>query len=320
MRNIFFKAINRIGVSSVLRWSKGESVTVLSLHRVSEERHSFFDPINPQTFEALVEYYCKHYHVTSFKDIAQRSRKPKLILSFDDGYYDFIEYAVPVLKKYGLPSNHNLVNACLNNNAVIWTQKLNDIFIHLKNNNITENRLIEKTGIKYNHNWTQYYLSFFHKLLTLPTAEKDQILEQLATEYNVRPVYRMMNWEDAKNCIEKYDVEIGCHTYHHPSLFSITTQQELEMEIGNSINELEDKLAVKIDILALPNGQFNNNVVAYSKTKAIKYLLLSDDKANPVKNLNNDFNLISRINMVNENIDEAILRTELFHPKIRKII
>lgn len=318
MRNKIFKIANKIGIPYFLKKIKGGGVTVLSLHRISTERDFFFDPIDPKTFENLIQYCIRNYDIVSFSDIGKKTKKQKLILSFDDGYYDFVEYAIPILTKYNLPSNHNLINSCLNNNAVIWTQKLNAIFNFLRDNSITNDEIIDKSVGKYINNWTTYYISFFQGLLKLNSGERNSILETLTAKYNVQSSYRMMNWEDAKQCIEKFNVEIGCHTYNHESLFILNKENELDLEIGKSIEEMEENLNRKINILALPNGQFNDNVLKYAKNKGIKYTLLVDNKVMPQNKLNNDFNLISRINIVNESIDEVILRTELFHSKIRK--
>ena len=92
-----------------------------------------------------------------FSEIDKNTKKPKLIFSFDDGYYDFIEYALPVLTKYGLRCNHNVVNSCLNDNHVIWTQKLNDVFNHLKNNQLTSVPVLDEMDISFKDNWLMYY-------------------------------------------------------------------------------------------------------------------------------------------------------------------
>jgi peptidoglycan/xylan/chitin deacetylase (PgdA/CDA1 family) len=318
LRDIIFKIAGKIGVSYLLKKLKGQSITVLSLHRISEDRDFFFDPINPKTFEVFIQYCIKNYEIISFSEINKKTDKPKLILSFDDGYYDFIEHVIPILAKYNLPSNLNLVNSCLNNNDVIWTQKLNDIFCYLKTNGIIEDEIIDKIGSPYKHNWYLYYSFFFQALLKLKFNDRNFILNTLAEKYNIISKHRMMNWEEAKLCSEKFNVEIGCHTYNHNSLLGINNNTELELEIGESIKEMEQKLHKKIEILALPNGQYNEKVLNYSKKINIKYLLLVDNKANSQKLINNRFNLISRINLVNENIDEMILRSELFHAKIRK--
>lgn len=320
VRNKIFHITNRIGIPTLLRNFKGESVTVLSLHRVSEERDFFFDPIDPKTFKKLIEYCLKNYEIISFSTINKKTNKPKLILSFDDGYYDFMEYVIPVLKNYGLPCNHNLVNSCLNNNTVIWTQKLNDIFSFLKDNSIINDEIINTTGTNYSDNWYSYNNSCYKAMLKLNFYERNLILKNLANKYNIHSKYRMMNWEDVKLCLEKHDVEIGCHTYNHDSLFTLNSKAELDIEIGKSIDEMENNLNAKINVLALPNGQYNENVIDYARKKNIEYLLLVDDKINLNNKLNSEFNLISRINLINENINEMILRTELFHTKLRKFI
>ena len=157
MRDLFFKKLYNLGVCSLLRMSKKNSITVLSLHRISEERDFFFNPIKPSTFVKLLEYCCKYYEITTFEDVHKPSAKAKLILSFDDGYYDFIEFAMPIMKKMGIPSNHNIVNSCANSNEVIWTQKLNDVFNFMKINDITNDNII-KTTSTFQGNWMQYYL------------------------------------------------------------------------------------------------------------------------------------------------------------------
>src|SRR5689334_14309883 len=116
-------------LSALFRRLKGQnSLTVLSLHRISPDIDFFWQPIHPDTFDQLLKYVKKHYEVICFRDLnslPKTNARPYLILSFDDGYYDYIEYALPLLKKNNLPSNHNLVVSCLESNQLIWTQRLN---------------------------------------------------------------------------------------------------------------------------------------------------------------------------------------------------
>lgn len=121
MRDALLHLIYRLGIPSLLRLKKNGFLTVLCLHRISDERDFFFNPIQVKTFELLINYLSKYYTIIPFFDAEKKTLKPKLILSFDDGYYDFIEHAMPILKKKGLPANHNIVNDCVNNNATIWT-------------------------------------------------------------------------------------------------------------------------------------------------------------------------------------------------------
>jgi hypothetical protein len=55
------------------------------------------------------------------------------------------------------------------------------------------------------------------------------------------------------------------------------------------------------------------------KHKNIKYTLLVDDKTTDLKNISDSGNLISRINLINESKEEMLLRTELFHAKLKQL-
>lgn len=308
--------LHQMGASRVLRNMKGESVTIVSLHRISNEQDYFFDPIKPEVFEELLKYCLQHYHITTFEKIEEWSAKPKLILSFDDGYYDFIEYALPVISKYGVPCNHNLVNACLNKGQIIWTQRMNDVFNHLKSNYITHDELVEKYGSRFNGNWWAYYINFFYKMLSLGKEERNAVINALTKKYDIRKTYRMMTWDDVKYCVENFNVEIGCHTYNHESLNSLVEKQELDNEVGLALREMREKLNLPINILSLPNGQFNETVIEYAKQAGVKYLLLVNGEINKMKSLKSDFNMINRINLINEDMKQIILRIELFHTKL----
>lgn len=322
LREQLFSFINSSGFTSLLRRAKKDTVTVLSLHRVSEETDYFFDPIKPDIFEKLIQYCVKEYDIIPFRDLQKKTKKPKLIISFDDGYLDFMEHAVPILRKYCLPSNHNLVNVCLNSGEVIWTQKINYIFNFLRDNKITDDKYISLYGSTFqesNKNWKKYLNSFYRYLLSVDMLNKQNIIKDLVTAYGIQLAYKMMNWEDAKNCTDKYDVEIGSHTYNHETITSID-KSLYNLEIKDSITELELKLNKKIEIFAFPNGQYNEQSVEYCQSIGLKHLLLINDKVNPSQNINKDFNLINRVYLINESRNEAILRIELFHQNIRKFL
>lgn len=318
MKDKLLKVVSKTGTPAILRNLKGESVTVLCLHRISEEEDYFFNPIRPKTFEKLVQYCIKHYDVVTFSEIDSNTTKRKLILSFDDGYYDFIENVVPILDKYEIGCNHNYINSCINNNEVIWTQKLNDAFNHLKNNEITNDPSITAIGASYSSDWFEYYMHVFNFLLSSESSIRNDFIDQLLNAYNLTPSYRMMNWDEIIDCRNNHKVEVGSHTFNHKSLQSVTNDEELITEIDNSIEEFEIKLNSKIEVLSLPNGQYNPTVMEHIKRKGIKYTLLVDDKINATKDVLKVCNLVSRIYLVDEPINEMILRTELFHSKLRR--
>lgn len=315
MRDKLFKLLFDLGIANALRHLKKDSITVVALHRISDERDYFFDPIKPNTFRQLLEYLNTHYEITNFNSIKKASNKPKLILSFDDGYKDFIETALPILTQMGLPSNHNVVNACINSNQLIWTQKLNNLFNFLKDQNITTDSLISNYSV-FNGNWNSYYMFFFQHLLQCNSADRNFLLDQLFSSYNVSHTQSMMTWDDLLTCSKK-DVEIGCHTYNHDALNTLH-YRDYDLEIRLAIEELNIRLKQTTTILSLPNGQFNNSVIDYAFNMGMKFILLSDDKLNR-KSTPSDKEMVSRILLNDASIYEVILKTELFHSKLKTL-
>ncbi len=329
-KKIGFNIFNAAGITRILRGQKKHKITVLNLHRVTPEQDFFFKPIIPAHFESLLKYVAKHYHVITIGEInslqyfRKENRKPFLILSFDDGYYDFMEYALPLLIKYNLPSNHNIVNSCADHNEIIWTHRLNNIFNHARENNIT---LQYHTGSGLNlslpadkKNQMQVYYAVFNILLNTPYKKRMQwIIEkekELATSVNCA----MMNWGQIAECT-KYRVEIGSHTYNHDTLSTITDYNCLLNEIQQSKIEIEKNIQKPVDILALPNGQTNADIEKACIQAGISNVLFVDDRVNNRSNFGtNKVNLISRINIIEETPPEMFLRTELFHSKFRKYV
>lgn len=325
-----FNILNAAGVTRIFRAQKKDRITVLNLHRITPEQDFFFKPITPAHFESLLKYVAKHYQVITIGEInilqtsRQENRKPYLILSFDDGYYDFMEYALPLLIKYNLPSNHNIVNSCADHNEIIWTHRLNNIFNFARENKINlqyhaENGL--NLSLPANQkNPRQLYYAVFKILLNTPYQKRMQWITEKEKELSTSVSCTMMNWSQVTECT-KYRVEIGSHTYNHDALSTITDYNCLLNEIQQSKSEIEKNIQKPVDILALPNGQTNADIIKACIQAGISNILFVDDRANNRSDFgSNKVNLISRINIIEETPAEMFLRTELFHSKFRKYV
>lgn len=319
--------IKNAGVRKILYLRKQKQlITILNLHRISSEENFFWQPLSPENFEALVKYATTFYNVVHFNDIpklGQSSVKPPLILSFDDGYSDFIQNALPILKKYNCKSNHNIVVDCVEHNATIWTQHLNHIFNELRYREhigaITFNDIL--INCKGNDTfWEALYMEMFYKLLWKRQEFRKAFIEYCYREYFINPSHiRMMNWDEIRNCVAN-GVEIGNHTYSHDSFASDMTIDEMQHEIVESKKVIEKHIQQPCEIFSFPNGQFNDTVLNTVVGAGYKYLLFADNKFQarvlPSSISNPDF--VSRINIVNESVSEMLMRIEGFHNRQSK--
>lgn len=325
-RNALLSGLHRAGLSSFLRFLKGDRITILSLHRVSHERDYFFNPLTPDKFEELVKYALKHYTVLSFSelgDLKKPLKKAPLLFSFDDGYYDFYEFALPILRKFRIPSNHNIVNECANDNKPIWTQRLNSLFNHCRSNELLPVFDIADLTFRakdYNGDWHRFYMDVFHSLLPIPKPGRTKIIEEKERQLSVDSAPKMMGWKEIIECAEN-KVEIGSHTYTHDVVSTVPTRESLEYEIVRSKDEIEQRVKRPVRILALPNGQGNQFVNDFVRDAGFKYLLYVNDSVNKITSDSHDgFRILQRINMMDESQEEMVLRAELFHSRARKYV
>ncbi|MCB1696305.1 MAG: polysaccharide deacetylase family protein [Pseudomonadales bacterium] len=90
-------------------------VTVLNIHRVDDHLGSAYEAIQPALFYEFVVWLKEHFHLTTFRKLNSIVSwdKPVLILSFDDGYRDFIEIVVPMLDSLAVEVNQNIIPDCV---------------------------------------------------------------------------------------------------------------------------------------------------------------------------------------------------------------
>ena len=325
MKNVVLNTLQAVGLTSILRMKKANRLTVLSLHRISDERNFFWDPISPKSFDQLLGYVKRHYQVVTFSDLLNGTdlncSKPLLILSFDDGYYDFYENALPILTKHGLPANHNVVNACCEKGHVIWTERLNGVFqFAMQNETYLEFELpSHKVALsQFGEDWMQFYLATFKALLQVRSEARIRVIAAMEEFIGYRHQVKMMNWEEVKDC-SRNGIEIGSHTMNHDVISTLDDKATLTHELVDSKHDLEEKLGVPIQVLALPNGQVGKSAYEVLRESDYKFVLHVDDRSMPISEINTEsgYSDISRINLVNEPFPQMCLRAEQFHSIIR---
>ena len=259
-----------------------KAITVLSLHRVNDYENPFWPALKIENFKKLLQYVVKHYSVIDFSEMESKTAKPKLVLTFDDGYHDFMENVLPLLQKAKLPCNMNIVTNCVENTELIWTQRLNHIFNFLKERNQTFSFSLPEEAVDIDFSKQRLFYvknKIQTQLYNYPIATIRKIL---ADAENALPGYvpgkdKMMSWEDVIYCSNN-GVRIGSHTISHGSLKNIVDEGTLHNELFLSRQIIESRINKQVDTIAFPNGQYNDKVIEASFRAGYKYLLLVDDR------------------------------------------
>src|SRR6266550_7966536 len=120
MKKILFTLLYRFGVTGLAAWCHRKRVTTLCYHGVTEQpANSSHDPkglhVNHLRFAAHLDFLQRNYNVVSLSDylIAHnegRSLQPySVVLTFDDGFRNFLTVAAPLLAARKLPATVFLI-------------------------------------------------------------------------------------------------------------------------------------------------------------------------------------------------------------------
>ncbi|MBO8240320.1 polysaccharide deacetylase family protein [Prochlorococcus marinus XMU1412] len=255
-------------------------LTILNLHRVDNNDKSAYPPLNPKIFESLIQFLLKNYEFTSFleleKDKFDKKKlpsKPKVILSFDDGYKDFINIAHPILLKYGIRSNQNIIPSCIDKQRPPFNVILQDF---LGKANIDELEELKIPNFKFNKSNNIVKegarLSSFVKNNTF---QKQLEIEKYCLDRLGDDLYKysteMMNKSDIKEIMKFHD--IGVHSFFHSNM-SCETDEFFKNDIDLCSKWFEHNFCEKPYIYAFPNASYKKSNLKIAKEKGYTQILL----------------------------------------------
>ena len=236
-------------------------LSILIFHRV----HAASDPLFPfepdaQRFESLMRFVAATFRVMTFGEavdhLAQDTLpRRSLVITFDDGYADNAEVALPILQRCGLQATFFISTGFLDGGRM-W----NDSVIECVRASTRESIDLTDYGLGRlplgtlddRRRCIDALLPRI-KYLTLP--ERSEAVLALQRQCGVPDLSDdLMMSADQVRSLHRAGMEIGAHTVNHPILRSITAA-EAAREIGDGRNALESMLDARVDVFAYPNGK-----------------------------------------------------------------
>lgn len=236
-------------------------VVILLYHRVNYLNRDLFNiNVTPDNFERHIRILKNHYNVITFNDLKRNDiKKPSVIITFDDGYYDNYKYAFPILKKYQVPATIFITSGGVDTGKEFWWDRLETVLF--ENKNLRES--IELDILNQRHIFDvsddkkrlHSFYTLHHMLFSLHPNERDMMLDRWYESYGlkVNPNNRTMTSSELIELYQSQLVTLGAHTIHHPALKQISREEQIQ-EIQSSKLFLENLLHTDIDIFAYPFG------------------------------------------------------------------
>lgn len=120
MKVFIFGLMRLLGLTRLARWVNRRHVRILCYHGVTERSgKSLQDPMGLHVrrgrFLSQLKYLEGHYHVLSLEEYVENHRQGRwlpehsVVLTFDDGFRNFITTAAPALSKMNMPATLFLI-------------------------------------------------------------------------------------------------------------------------------------------------------------------------------------------------------------------
>ncbi len=318
MRTTVFKLLKTSGALGLLSLAD-QSPVILCLHRISYEKSNGYPPLSPDVLEAMIKHLHSRADFIDFKDLSvYNSKKPAVIVSFDDAFTDFRDQALPILNYYNVPVTLNVIPYCASTGLPHWTQKiacLIEEFARRKLQPELPNSSISPLVLGKNEE--QVALELCNELYTCSIVQLDNILQQWeeVLQFDSIRYTQMLNWEELRQMLSLNEqVYIGNHTYHHLNLQVQRTEQELQKEIVESHHEICSKLNVSIDRFAFPNGAFNEHSLRKVNELNYKFIQLTSNMASKQRNC------YQRVNPCFQSSEENLFLIYGLHEKIKSMV
>jgi len=237
---------------------------ILIFHRVLPQHDELFpNEVEVHRFEQICSWLKRWFQVLPLEkavDLMRAGNLPEraVCITFDDGYADNHDLAMPILRAYDLPATFFIATGYLDGGRM-W----NDSVIEaIRRCSLAELNLDDLAG---GVNLGRFALGqaqqrrevidqVLRQIKYLPPDQRLRLTENIAERAQVQlPTDLMMNANQVK-AMRAAGMQIGAHTATHPILARLDTDAARQ-EILQSKLYLEALLQERIELFAYPNGQ-----------------------------------------------------------------
>lgn len=245
---------------------------ILMYHRIlptDDPRYHIEEPgmvVTPETFEMHLQEIKRYFTVMRLQDWvdAQESGAQlplkTCVVTFDDGWMDNFEYALPLLKKHQIPATLFAVAEKIDTSFQFWPNMVMWLLFNAGETFLQQDPLL---GKYYPQDKSiidrEFAAEYIRKLKDLSDRDIFTALARIKEQSNLLQAMprALMNWNELKQMQNSGLVDIGSHTCSHKRLTHHLGTEELQHEIIQSRELLESQLEQKINLFCFPNGDYN---------------------------------------------------------------
>lgn len=252
-------------------------IFIVAYHNIvrSGEETFLYDQNNisgdQNSLERELVFYKNHFDVINYSDFNSsnegRKDKPKLIITFDDGYASFYDLAYPLFKKHGLSATVFLSTDYVDSNYTFWWDEVSWICTTLSPkvffSSCFSKYFFPDSKLEYslNNGVDAFKFAILKYLKNFSTKDVYRFIRFIRSRYP--DLYRnfpessqqakIMTWEQIAELSEQ-GFEFGSHTLSH-CLLDMCSLDQIKKELIDSKNIIAEKLQKEVPTFCYPTGR-----------------------------------------------------------------
>ena len=295
LRALFVDANYAFSKSIPKNISEAKGLRILIYHGICDQDPYLFNSryLTQKQLEEHLVLIKQVFNPVSLKDVINNnlsSDKLNVLITFDDGLKNNYTHAFPLLKKYHIPAVF-FVTGLSSTPLPYLFNDLTDVIPYIADEKIEiENQVFYRKKVFLNYRFLNsdgvQLASYCHKA---SYPERESIVRQLMSKIKISELekhklyYQLMNEAELKEISEHPDYDIGSHGFYHTDLSAIP-KEALQNELERSVNYLESVLNKKINALAFPYGDYNQQVVEGCAKNGLPYLFRTEKETTVITN------------------------------------
>lgn len=258
--DLIYRIVRPFGGLKVAKYLSRKHPRILMYHRIVPSATPGAIDIN--RFRQQMRTIKRELNPVSLSELIaghERNNIPEnaIVITFDDGYADFYDYAYPVLLEEKIPCTLFVTTGFVSGDIWLWPDRLRYCLDHSPKETIRfpgKSQLLSLRGSR-----TSVWNDIADYCLTLSNKEKVEFLDRAETELKVipprtpPPQFKALDWSQIRE-IAGAGFEIGSHSVSHPVMTSLD-DESLRFELLQSKLDIERQIGRQVTSFCYPNGQ-----------------------------------------------------------------
>ena len=251
--------------------------------------HAYLHRQSISAFRAQLRHLTSTYEVVSLEEGLSRmlnghepGERPMAAVTIDDGYVDNYTHAFPALRDFRVPAMIFLATDYLDSGRLPWPTRISALLHAAKAGKVNDLETGEALRLETAADLRDAGRRLRESFAAMDASDRDSAIDALEDVLDCRPLEHLppLTWSMVRE-MRAGGVQFGAHTHFHGWLDRVSPEDcEADLVLGKA--RLEAETDAPCEILAYPNGNWNNHVAMAAEQAGFRFALTQDNGVNRV--------------------------------------